>query len=750
MRLVWVVGTALLAGCGAEAPPPTEALSFPAGPGDELGAWDGTLRAPLVLAQLGPAHFGQSVDLQVTGAVAGESVYFLQSLAGTGPGQCPASLGGLCIDLLDPVTNLGPIVADGSGVATLTVALPPSGPNGISGWIQTVVRRGAGGSLSEESNVVQVTVTYDNTAPVAVDDAYVTDEDVPLVTDAVSGVLANDTDADLDPLTSVPMSGPANGTVVPNPDGSFTYTPDPDWFGVDSFTYVADDGLLQSDVATVTIDVTAVNDPPVGTPESFGGLREDDVFTSGPGQEVLNNDVDVEGEAMTAEMDTQPPAGEGSVALSSDGSFVYTPAPNYNGSTGFFYRARDASGGLSDPIGVGLNVFAVNDPPMSLPDSYATGRDVPLVVAAPGPLGNDTEVDGDVPLTMEEYLLAVPQHGDWVFAADGSFTYTPDLCYQGPEDFQYRPVDSTGRQGAPTDIHIDVALGAPPDPAYCDAYTPIVAEFAIDSTPFQGFETFSHIPAAPAGVAFLFHGGASQASHMMLLDGMALANELVARGIGVVWTDSTNRVPGSWDLAVDTSSNLDWIRLDALRDDLIASTALTASTPVVSVGFSRGGEFASSFAQMGLAEAWPLSSVQVLNAAPMDLPVLPTFFVSGQNDNVVSPAQVASAHAVHTGPKELREHTEGVLHPMQLMEHPGIGHQLSQDHFDALVVAGGIDAAGNRLATGDLDGFIDAYVAGTALPGGAAVDVTLRTVWAMHKVSAEFAVEQGDFIELHL
>ena len=80
-----------------------------------------------------------------------------------------------------------------------------------------------------------------NDAPVAVDDAYATTEDTAL-TVAAPGVLGNDTDVDGDPLTAVLVAGPANGTVDLNPDGSFTYTPDPDFIGTDSFTYRASDG----------------------------------------------------------------------------------------------------------------------------------------------------------------------------------------------------------------------------------------------------------------------------------------------------------------------------------------------------------------------------------------------------------------------------------------------------------------------------------------------------------------------------
>ncbi len=105
-----------------------------------------------------------------------------------------------------------------------------------------------------------------NQPPVAVDDSYVTDEDVTLSVPA-PGVLGNDSDADGDALTAVLDSPAANGVVTLAADGSFTYVPNADYFGPDSFTYVANDGQADSNVATVSLTVNAVNDPPVADPD---------------------------------------------------------------------------------------------------------------------------------------------------------------------------------------------------------------------------------------------------------------------------------------------------------------------------------------------------------------------------------------------------------------------------------------------------------------------------------------------------
>lgn len=102
-------------------------------------------------------------------------------------------------------------------------------------------------------------IEYD-TAPVAVNDAYTTDENAALNVLA-AGVLTNDTDVDLDTLHAVKVTDPSNGTVTLNADGSFTYTPDVHFNGTDSFTYKANDGTLDSaNAATVTITVNPMGE----------------------------------------------------------------------------------------------------------------------------------------------------------------------------------------------------------------------------------------------------------------------------------------------------------------------------------------------------------------------------------------------------------------------------------------------------------------------------------------------------------
>src|SRR4029453_18261813 len=114
-----------------------------------------------------------------------------------------------------------------------------------------------------------ITGTAVNDAPIAVDDSYTTTEDTALSV-AAPGILGNDTDVDGGQLTPSVVSPPVNGTVtLDTAIGAFIYTPNPNFNGTDTFTYQVTDGTATSNLATVTLTVTPVNDPPVAANDSY-------------------------------------------------------------------------------------------------------------------------------------------------------------------------------------------------------------------------------------------------------------------------------------------------------------------------------------------------------------------------------------------------------------------------------------------------------------------------------------------------
>ena len=130
-------------------------------------------------------------------------------------------------------------------------------------------------TFSDRNVAVLINRTSINRAPVAAADAYTTVEDTTL-TVAAPGVLGNDSDPDHNPVSAVLVSGPSHGTLTLNADGSFTYLPVANFSGSDSFTYQASDGTLSSELATVTLTVTAANDPPTVTVAAGGTCGRDD------------------------------------------------------------------------------------------------------------------------------------------------------------------------------------------------------------------------------------------------------------------------------------------------------------------------------------------------------------------------------------------------------------------------------------------------------------------------------------------
>src|SRR5262249_19717949 len=142
------------------------------------------------------------------------------------------------------------------------------------------------------------------------------------------GLLANDAVADGQTLSATLLSGPANGTISIGSDGSFTYLPAANFNGTDSFTYTATDDGGNSDVATATITVNPVNDKPAAANDTFS-VNEDTTLTVDAAGGLLVNDSDIDGDALTPTVTSQPL--HGTLTVNPDGSFSYTPEANYNG-----------------------------------------------------------------------------------------------------------------------------------------------------------------------------------------------------------------------------------------------------------------------------------------------------------------------------------------------------------------------------------------------------------------------------------
>ncbi|MEO2109616.1 MAG: Ig-like domain-containing protein, partial [Leeuwenhoekiella sp.] len=298
--------------------------------------------------------------------------------------------------------------------------------------------------------------TPDNAAPVANDDTAITETGTPVD----GNVLVNDFDPDGDTITVTGNTQPTNGSVTVNPDGTFTYTPEPGFVGEDSFEYTVCDDANPSLCATGTVTIEVIADTDNTT------VANDDAFFGYIGEEitgnVLTNDSDPEGDAISVISNTQP--ANGSVSVDADGSISYIPSVGFSGADQFTYTIEDANGAQDtatvyisvDPSENGGNtILAIND----INDTFE-GQPVSGDVGT-----NDENPDG--PAGSEVYtVLTQPTNGTLVFNPDGTYTYTPNDDFIGEDTFSYEVCDGGSPQACDNaDVIIQVLPIGTPDNA---------------------------------------------------------------------------------------------------------------------------------------------------------------------------------------------------------------------------------------------------------------------------------------------
>lgn len=232
--------------------------------------------------------------------------------------------------LIDQALN-GAVSLNSDGTFTYTPT------NNFSGT-DSFTYQASDSQAASATTTVTLTVNHVNQNPVAEAETFAVAANGTLNVPTTQGVLANDTDADQDTLTTVQDGAPTNGTLTLYGDGSFIYVPTPEFTGTDSFTYHANDSLVDSSVVTVTIIV--------GPTSNVAPLALNDIYTANEGTltvdtatGVLSNDTDANGDSLTAHLIVA--ANNGTVTLNSDGSFTYTATSGFSGTDSFFYQAND-------------------------------------------------------------------------------------------------------------------------------------------------------------------------------------------------------------------------------------------------------------------------------------------------------------------------------------------------------------------------------------------------------------------------
>ncbi|HWB03374.1 MAG TPA: Ig-like domain-containing protein [Verrucomicrobiales bacterium] len=194
-----------------------------------------------------------------------------------------------------------------------------------------------------------------------------------------NGILANDTGG---AVTAQLVANPTHGALALNPNGNFSYTPAANYFGPDSFTYRAlDAASAQSNVATVNLTVTSVNDAPVAVTDSYS-TNQQQTLTVNAANGVLANDTDADNTPaqLSATVVTNVTAAQGALTFNSNGSFTFVPAAAFSGPASFIYRVTDGTATADGTVN--LNVISVGNSPVAVADNYTTPINAPLVVTA--------------------------------------------------------------------------------------------------------------------------------------------------------------------------------------------------------------------------------------------------------------------------------------------------------------------------------------------------------------------------------
>ncbi|BBO82779.1 hypothetical protein DSCO28_33450 [Desulfosarcina ovata subsp. sediminis] len=298
------------------------------------------------------------------------------------------------------------------------------------------------GNGETDTATVEITVNPVNDAPVADDDSGSMNEGGTLNV-AAPGLLDNDTDVDPSDtltVTTTPVSGPANGTLTLNSDGSYTYVHNGSETTSDAFVYEVSDGNDGTDTATVSITVIPVNDDPVANDDTASVDEGGTLDVTAPG--LLGNDTDSDEPADTLTVTTSSVSGptNGSLTLNSDGSYTYIHDGSETTSDAFVYEISDGNGS-SDTATVNITINAVNEPPVAADDSYETTEDTQLTISAPGILSNDTDPDTGATLTANMFVY--PTNGDLYPNQSGGFIYIPNEDFEGEDTFSYQAYDGT-------------------------------------------------------------------------------------------------------------------------------------------------------------------------------------------------------------------------------------------------------------------------------------------------------------------
>jgi hypothetical protein len=412
----------------------------------------------------------------------------------------------------------------------------------------------AGGQINA---LVLSTLPSLNTAPVANNQSVNTPEDT------AKAITLTATDAELDPLTYSIVSPPAHGALTgtaPN----ITYTPAANYYGADSFTFKANDGTVDSAIATVTLAVAAVNDVPVATDQSVTTAED-------TAKAITLAGADVEGSTLTYAVVTQPAHG---TLTGTAPDITYTPAANYYGADSFSFKVND---GMVDSTNatVSITVTTVNDAPVATAQSVTTAEDTAKAITLAG-----TDVEGS---TLTYTVVTQPGHGTLSGTAP-NITYTPTANYNGADSFTFKVNDGTVDSANAT---VSITISLPLPWVTADIGTGMLA----GSTTFSG-GTFTQAGSGIIGstsdkLRFTYQTLTGDGEIIARIS--SLQNTGTSSRVGVMIRDTLAANSKQIFMGMTSSGAYRWVRRTATGGSTSSSNSSTGTVPNTWVRVVRSG-----------------------------------------------------------------------------------------------------------------------------------------------------------------
>jgi len=303
------------------------------------------------------------------------------------------------------------------------------------------------------SNTLSVIVGSENDNPVAGDDEMSTTEDHAVTIN----VLTNDTDADIgDTLHFESFVGSVAslpGTFTTNANGSVTFTPRANYNGSFTVDYYVSDSTNLTDVGTISISVSAVNDAPVALDISVT-TAEDTAKTIDVNSLISDADIETNEDSISVTVATGDGPKNGSYTFSGT-QFIYTPKADFNGTDSITYTVTDTQG-AKDTGTISLTITAVNDQPTTKNDTATTAEDTLVTIDV---LYNDADVDTDGALNATPAAkitidsVGTATHGTTKIVGD-AITYLPNANYNGTDSFTYTVTDGELKKSANVSVSI--------------------------------------------------------------------------------------------------------------------------------------------------------------------------------------------------------------------------------------------------------------------------------------------------------